>query len=193
VTSDHGEEFFDHGGTGHAHTLYEELIHIPLIVRLPWKNRTRGTHIAAEVGLADVLPTACDLLSVECPEHMQGRSLLKLMGGDRWEGYPRASFAEHFGQKQQAVRIGIFKAIFKGHAPIVFNLQSDPGETTDIAGDNPITTVMLRDALGKHMGRFITNGVDSSTTHFPETHKEETAIIGTETELQLRALGYTGD
>ncbi|MBW2276251.1 MAG: sulfatase-like hydrolase/transferase, partial [Deltaproteobacteria bacterium] len=62
ITSDHGEEFFDHGSVGHGHSVYEELLHVPLIVRLPGATAGEGARCDAEVGLIDVLPTACRIL-----------------------------------------------------------------------------------------------------------------------------------
>ena len=53
--SDHGEEFFDHLGWGHTHSLYNELIRVPLIIKFP-KNQYKDTHIKTEVGLIDIMP-----------------------------------------------------------------------------------------------------------------------------------------
>lgn len=53
--SDHGEEFFDHFGWGHTHSLYNELIRVPLIIKFP-KNQYKNTHITTEVGLIDIMP-----------------------------------------------------------------------------------------------------------------------------------------
>ena len=57
VTSDHGEEFWDHGGFEHGHTLYDELIHVPLIVKFP-AGVEPGRHAVSEpVRVLDVMPT----------------------------------------------------------------------------------------------------------------------------------------
>ncbi|UCE40462.1 MAG: sulfatase [Candidatus Aminicenantes bacterium] len=53
--SDHGEEFFDHLGWGHTHSLYNELIRVPLVIKFP-KNQYKGTHVTTEVGLIDIMP-----------------------------------------------------------------------------------------------------------------------------------------
>ena len=61
VLSDHGEEFWDHGNVGHAHTLFQELVHVPLLVRLPG-DRHSGRRVEATVRLIDVGPTILDLV-----------------------------------------------------------------------------------------------------------------------------------
>lgn len=92
VTSDHGEEFGDHGGHGHGHTLYGELLRVPLIVArtgaFPYTRRVDDM-----VGHVDVLPTLCELAGVPMPEGRPGRSLVGLIEG-RPEGGRRTILAE---------------------------------------------------------------------------------------------------
>jgi arylsulfatase A-like enzyme len=79
VTSDHGEEFADHGGWAHFHTLYNELLHVPLIIKYPSfladANRQR---IESVTGLIDVVPTIRDVLAAHwSAAGFRGRSLLR--------------------------------------------------------------------------------------------------------------------
>ena len=80
VTADHGEEFHDHGGFGHGHTLYEELVHVPLIMA-----RTKAfpqTRIVDDVvGQIDLVPTIAELVGVPPPPGLPGRSLVPLVRG----------------------------------------------------------------------------------------------------------------
>ncbi|RUL82548.1 sulfatase [Tautonia sociabilis] len=80
VASDHGEEFFEHGGVMHKQTLYEEVLHVPLIVRFP--KALRPSRVGARVSLADVFPTVLELLGLPLPRDIDGKSLLSLMTGD---------------------------------------------------------------------------------------------------------------
>ena len=64
VTSDHGEEFFDHGDCWHGHTLYEETVHVPLVVRLPGRDLA-GTVLSHPVSLTGVTPTILEAAGVE--------------------------------------------------------------------------------------------------------------------------------
>jgi hypothetical protein len=76
--SDHGEEFWDHGSVIHSHTLYQELLHVPLLIRAPGIVPTR---IAATISLMDLAPTILELLEIPLPVQFEGRSLLGLIRG----------------------------------------------------------------------------------------------------------------
>ncbi|MFN3533354.1 MAG: sulfatase [Candidatus Brocadia sp.] len=84
LTSDHGEELLDHGFIGHASTslnakLYDEIIHIPLI--LWWPRKLNHRVINKLVQQVDIMPTILDMLGLPVPEGLQGSSLLPLMHG----------------------------------------------------------------------------------------------------------------
>ena len=111
LTSDHGEEFMDHGGLGHGHTLHEELVHIPLFFILPRSIRNPVFRIETEVSLTDVLSTSCDLLDVACPMG-EGRSLAPLLTGKQKTLWT-ASFSALENVDHRAVRWGRYKGIFK--------------------------------------------------------------------------------
>jgi len=82
VTSDHGDEFFEHGGRGHRHTLYEELVHVPLLMVAPRGGERGGpARVDALVGLSDVAPTVLEFAGLAPPPHAQGRSLLSALAG----------------------------------------------------------------------------------------------------------------
>jgi arylsulfatase A-like enzyme len=78
--SDHGEEFFDHGGLDHGHSLYGELIHVPLIRRFP-DATGKAMRLAQHVRLVDVTPTILDYLGIEANCDFEGISLLRLFEG----------------------------------------------------------------------------------------------------------------
>jgi arylsulfatase A-like enzyme len=193
VTSDHGEEFFEHGLVGHGHSLYEELLHVPLVIRLPGAAPGESpSRCDAEVSLTDVLPTACEILGVECPGGVEGRSLADLLKGEGRRPYPEAAFSIFLGG-QRAVRMGRHKVIYKGLGPSLYDLLTDPEESTELSGDRPVTLATLRDALGAHLGRFVpreTNGAAPGKK--APGHRREKAVIDRETERQLKALGYLG-
>ncbi|MBT6178352.1 MAG: sulfatase-like hydrolase/transferase [Deltaproteobacteria bacterium] len=88
VTSDHGEEFLEHGELGHGNSLYKELVHVPLIIRLPLSLRAEVKPRAdsTAVGIVDILPTTLDVLGISAvPDTdflgVQGESLLPWMQG----------------------------------------------------------------------------------------------------------------
>ena len=73
ITSDHGEEFFEHGGWEHSKTLYTEVVDVPLIIRFPDLSPRR---FAPLVQHADVLPTLAAYLGLDIPDGVEGRNLL---------------------------------------------------------------------------------------------------------------------
>jgi len=82
VTSDHGEEFLDHGWVDHGHTLYQELIHIPLIMSGP--GIMEGIIDSSFVGQFDLLPTILSWADIECSEQFDGFDILQEdSGSDR--------------------------------------------------------------------------------------------------------------
>ncbi len=72
VTSDHGDEFYEHGGVDHIHTLYDELLRVPLVVAGPG---IRATRFKGQVGLIDLVPTVLGLLRLDSKEPVQGSDL----------------------------------------------------------------------------------------------------------------------
>jgi arylsulfatase A-like enzyme len=80
VVSDHGDEFFEHGGIGHRRNLFEELMRIPLLLRLPGKLPA-GSVVHGRVSLTDVYPTVLDLLDLPSPMPVTGRTMVPLVRG----------------------------------------------------------------------------------------------------------------
>jgi arylsulfatase A-like enzyme/thioredoxin-like negative regulator of GroEL len=83
VMSDHGEALGDHGEATHGFFLYDETIHVPLVIKLPRKNsavqRSWGKRIEARVELVDVLPTILQVVGITAPQEIQGQNLLSLI------------------------------------------------------------------------------------------------------------------
>lgn len=79
IFADHGEEFWDHGGFEHGHTLHEELLRVPLIIKSPG---VEGRRVEEPVSLLDLAPTVLALLGLDTPAAVTGRSLVPLFTGD---------------------------------------------------------------------------------------------------------------
>src|SRR5205085_2762249 len=82
LTADHGEGFWDHGTVGHGSSLFDELIHVPLIMLVPGND----THVDVDevVSLVDVAPTVLDLAEIARPASFEGRSMRALMVAPSW-------------------------------------------------------------------------------------------------------------
>ncbi len=167
LMSDHGEEFGDHGSMeGHGWTLYDEVIRVPLILRLP-EARAAGSVVGRPVELIDLAPTLLSLASLDAPEGFQGEDLTRWIpgvgatSGGVGEGVgnraPGSSTGEgalvyaenaRFNIERQAVRGPRFKLIGtadtgQNHfgAPVragteFFDVSRDPGEQSDLAGSD---------------------------------------------------------
>jgi arylsulfatase A-like enzyme len=81
VTSDHGEEFYEHNGWLHSNTLYEELLRVPLLIKLPG-SEFKGTQVKTKCRSIDIMPTILDLVSVRYDKNaIDGKSLMPLVLG----------------------------------------------------------------------------------------------------------------
>ncbi len=182
MTADHGEEFYDHGSVGHGHSVWEELLHVPLIVRLPGLE-AKTVRIPADVGLVDVVPTLLDILGEPAPGDLSGRSLLPLLLGGV-PAAPRVTVSGFLSGWRTAV-VGRMKLIQRtaAHA-MLYDLGTDPHETQDIAAGHPIALRYLRGLLG------LTLAGEDHPRHV--AHHAEQTVIDPRTDAQLRAIGYVG-
>jgi arylsulfatase A-like enzyme/uncharacterized membrane protein YbhN (UPF0104 family) len=152
VTADHGEEFLDHGGFWHGLTLYEEQIHVPLLVKWPAGGRLAPAEVPGiPARLIDVAPTLLARAGAPLPASMQGLDLAGDLAA-RGESQ-RMVFAEenHEGNVLRAVRTERWKWIEanagnpRGLPEVeLFDLASDPGEEQNVAEREPGTLAELR-------------------------------------------------
>jgi len=142
LLSDHGEEFFEHGGFEHGHTLYDELIRVPLIVSLPGRIR-EGVRVRNQVRLLDVTPTVFDLLGLEPMAHFEGVSLVPYLTGEGSVEHragnllpPHIAYAEaiRLGAEKKSVTALPHKLIHNliSSEQEFYDLARDPGETHDL-------------------------------------------------------------
>jgi len=168
LSADHGEELFDHGWLGHASTsfsgtLFDELIHIPLIIRWP-SHLPQGLRVDSLVQSVDIMPTLFELAGLELEAPCQGRSFLRLLTGKKEEISGReAVFCETSVCGYQCpdsiepewlrcARTSSYKLIqyvSPGELPryALFDLTADPGEKMDVAEKSPEETERLKGLL----------------------------------------------
>jgi hypothetical protein len=136
--SDHGQEFFEHGAYGHGHSLYGEVLRVPLVVSLAGRL-PQGVRVREQVRLVDVVPTVLDILGYEELPDLEGVSLLPLASGDTLrappEGKvlpPQAAFAEgvRLGGELKALTTASIKTIHDvtSGRTLAFDLVEDPAE-----------------------------------------------------------------
>ena len=166
LSADHGEELFEHGWLGHASTslngtLFDELIHIPLIIS--WPSRLPGgIKVEQIVEAVDLMPGLFDLIGLEWDGPQQGVSLLPLVAGDsnkiREAVFCETSICGYQCKEEQepvwlrCVRTDRFKLVqtlvpHEKPSYSLYDLIADPGETQDVAGDYPEEVVRLKGIL----------------------------------------------
>jgi len=139
VTADHGEEFLEHGGRAHIpRKLTEELVHVPLMLRVPAGPKCR-TH--APTSLLDLAPTLLDVAGVPCPSEFRGRSLWGQLRKGKFLERPVVSECvynctnpyyskDRMGPRLLAIRLNQYKLVldFATGSDQLYDLSRDPGE-----------------------------------------------------------------
>ncbi len=188
LTSDHGEEFFEHKGTMHGRTQYQELLSIPLILAGP--GVPRGRVIDTPVHGIDVTPTILGLMGIESRMPRDGLDLSVLWTGPQ-DLPPRALLGEADHNSvidgkammdvKRMVRIGDDKLCLNLHTQAIelYDLATDPTEQRNLASSNPERVAELRAELERFM----------QTAIVPEG----AAPPNLEEQDRLEALGYGGE
>ena len=196
VVSDHGEEFWTRldreralgyePNSDHGHTVYDELLHVPAILRIPGRE---PKVVETPTELADLFPTLLRLAGV-APPPAQGRDLTPLLDGAPPAGRPTllADLILH-GPVRWSVRRGPWKLIVPrdpGPPLELYDLGSDPGELRDQAAARPDLVAALRAAGERELeerrkarARFVAGDGAQSATYLEWNHI-----------TRLRSLGY---
>jgi choline-sulfatase len=208
VTADHGEEFFEHGKVGHGHSLFQELVHVPLLVHFPGLARPR--RVAPYVSLVDVAPTIVDLFNLGPAADAQnvpfeGNSLLPYLLGQRVAG-PAAAFSNHQGERMAVLAAGWKLVMYGPTQSALFALSGPKMEELALAPDgkwdwdalrplmraHPIAVRYLRILLGQFLGapsrRRWTSGAAADAG--ARVYAPTAARYDAETTERLRAMGY---
>ncbi len=149
VTADHGEEFWDHGHFFHGQSLYDELLHVPLIVRLPGGAHS-GTVVPRPVRSIDIAPAILQWAGITAPTGFAGRSLAEAVA--RPDAPPDDLFATAT-TAQFPTRYGIRTADAKVVTTVndggtrMWDLRADPREHKDILPANPTAGDALAERL----------------------------------------------
>ena len=196
VTSDHGDELFEHGGVLHGYTLYEEMLKIPLIFW--WPTRLEPARVETATDNLDLHETLRALVGAPLSGLGAGRSLWPLLRR------PAARHKEVIFAAASSLKGGIFMARSARHKLIwaprtgagwglgegrgrsrdpeyFFDLEADPGETVNLAGGASLEAAWLRSRLLAWIERAkaIEAGAEAEEVTLDETTRE-----------QLKALGY---
>lgn len=139
VAADHGQLLGEHGATGYGDKVWQEAIHVPLLVRLP--RHVEGRLVPGPVSLVDVVPTLLAILGAPPPAGLDGRSLLPALRGEALPeavvlcGTPPPPDATDPGgdPNRVAALLDRYKVIVDAAGVSAYDLRADPGEAAPLA------------------------------------------------------------
>lgn len=179
LTSDHGEEFLEHGKIGHRESLHKELLLVPLIIRAPGGKPQR---IVEHVSLIDIMPTILELFDISAPAPVDGISLAEIIRGTPPGGKIRPfQFSELENGRNLRSRIGNKSHLIldvETRDAYFFNLLDDPLEQNNLAGIKTAWFERKNTELLKFLNHYATSTPDPMQTVTDQQIK------------QLQTLGY---
>ena len=194
VVSDHGEEFQEHGNWGHGYRMWEELLRVPFVLWMPEQYRQASNPvpqvIQETVSQLDFLPGLLDLLGLETPGPLAGKSWLPLLqdapGADTNPLFA-IDFQSWKGDEIGAYRSGRYKLLWcnEGRQTLIerlFDLEADPKEQHDLSQTQPVRLDRMRRLRDRHQ---------QNSERFALGHDTRQAVqLNAETLRELRELGY---
>jgi arylsulfatase A-like enzyme len=139
IYADHGEEFWEHGRYEHGHSLFDELMHVPLVIDGPGVG---GGKIDSPVSLIDLVPTVLELVGAPVPDGLDGRSLVPLLRGDaeaatEFRGRTLAFGRPLYGPEQWGALAKQQKWTTSEGREALYDLAQDPGEEHNLIAADP--------------------------------------------------------
>ena len=189
ITSDHGEEFYDHKGWLHSTTLYNELIRVPLVMKFP-NSEFKGTKVKAKSRSIDIMPTVLETASVKYnKKHLDGKSLMDLIEGRELEDRTFISDLAYknvydttpamIATNENNLKIILSKSKESVKDIEIYDLQRDPKEKTNIIGKQRKFGQKLIDILNEYYRE-----------KQKVQRKKEQLQLDEKLKEKLRALGY---
>lgn len=199
MTSDHGEEFFEHEVMGHGFSLYQGVIHVPLIFRGP--GIPKGLVVDEPVQVVDMPATLAEVAGVGAGQLGDGRSFTAAFDAPDWEPAHIYFLENEFGTDHNNNRSFVFSGARRGEYKLVlteknlyrpwaareefYDLSKDPAEKNNLIQDEAYRDLIqeLTDSLEAHSEMLFKTGFRDI----------EPAAISEEVQEQMRMLGYAGD
>lgn len=190
ITSDHGEEFLEHGGVRHNRTVYEELIRIPLIVSVP--GMQGGISINSVVNQVDIMPSLLELMKIDTNAMLQGRSFVEMMKGGPAQNRVVYSDVDYPGLSTRACIIEGGIKYLEGDtneqlicpspaAVELYDLNEDPSELKNLIENEPETSHRFRKRMEK---------LNEVFQKYRESIKNDSGSISPELRELLNQQGY---
>jgi len=163
-TSDHGEELGDHGRGEHGRTLFEEVVKVPLVMKLPG-NRHAGARVAVPVSIVDLVPSVLAVVGSELEAPLDGIDLLPLLDGEAGATPERSFFLDLdlvYAREERNRARGLIQGPYKyvevvrpEPARLLFQLATDPEERQNLVDVAPEIADRLSQRLREHESRVL--------------------------------------
>lgn len=186
VVAGHGESLGAHGEDAHGVFLYDDTIHVPLLVKLPQAQpaaKPAASRVAAKVRLVDIAPTVLEIAAIPVPSQMLGQSLLriaKVSGGSSGDQpvYSRADLPQRgFGWSPlESWRAGKYLYI-RAPKPELYDLTADPGAVHNLAQSSKATLDTMAAQLDNFDRRF-TGEAGKSSAQLSSSEMQKLASLG---------------
>lgn len=185
LVSDHGEEFADHGWWEHGRTLYQEQLHVPLIIKFPggWEAGRASEAMAQHV---DLLPTILAEAGIEIPEGIHGSSLTNRLEEAATDRVDAISYLKLDGNELDSI-LHEGQKLVRNHEQSygqprpsreLYALTEDPAEQRNLVDDSPVLAGYLRTLIV------------AETSGGPASLPPAKAVLPEDVKEHLRALGY---
>ncbi|HEX7183814.1 MAG TPA: sulfatase [Thermoanaerobaculia bacterium] len=191
-TADHGEELYAHNQyLYHSCSVYQTTLHVPLGISAP-ALIPAGARVPQTVELIDVMPTLLALLGLPVPQVQHGRSLVPYLERPGGGGPGKPAFSEYGSTEIRTVVQGRWKLVSnpEGHEPVcipqapmphfpiaraeLYDLETDPGETANLAAKNPRTVAELSKLIREKFSGLRKRGPQQ----VPEEMRKELEALG---------------
>jgi len=182
ITADHGEELMDRNRFGHNKTLYQELIHVPLIIYMPSRGEARATRSKSSVEIRSLAKTIVELCGLN-NNHFGGENLLLIAEEKTADtyAYSQKPIGRERYPKLEAISSGKWKLIknIQNDTYELYDLEADPGEETNLFGSEDTDKILINGLISKSSAIEKESVVETAEVEFKEEEIEK-----------LKALGY---
>jgi arylsulfatase A-like enzyme/Tfp pilus assembly protein PilF len=179
IASDHGESLGAHGEETYGVFLYDETIHVPLLVKLP-QNLNPSKRVAGRARLVDIAPTVLEIAGVAIPSQMQGQSLLRIAKSNADQPvYSASDFPQRaFGWSAlESWRAGKYLYI-RAPRPELYDLSADSGATHNLAQISKATLETIAGQLEAFDRRFSASGNAAGGSELTSSEMQKLASLG---------------
>lgn len=180
ITSDHGESLGSHGEVSHGYFIYQDTLHVPLVIKSP--KGQKGLRISKRTGLIDIVPTVCDLFGITTPKGVSGKSLMPYFANKTMQERP--FYCESFLPSVYNCNplYGLVSEQFKyihSQRSELYDLTQDPKELNNIIETLPKRVHLMHEILK-----------DTLKTQSRRSDADSEITLDSKSRDRLNSLGY---